>query len=441
MKIWIVSSDAYLNDSEKLISQWPRNVKTVLSPIANYRFTSGGINKFYQHFKKIKPEVILTDHGHTFFFLLRIMKALGQSKVRVYTFLRGNYWLEKKNYGKEDKRRLEFGLEVTTNKSNNFNLFEESGLHKKYSALHIQNGQKIYHYKGIVPKKYKAKINSKNGIVTDYVFSSHKKLHLPDGTDIVPLNEHPKISLRHKVKKSIWLVISDFGWRQLFKVSEKIIPVCDYLKTESNKNTRTRTQTCPIGIDEYKGTPKDLKLKHPSVAIIQNHQIAEKSKALVEFAPVVKKLSNVTFYISLGNIENRDNENYQRVIDAFDSLKNVIFVDINPQNREDYLASTDMYVLASGLDCTPATIVEASMMSKPVLASRIGGIPEMIIEGKTGWTIENGDTKEWIKKINLLISDKKLAEKMGTEAKKHAVKTYSTPVVAKRILGILAGKD
>jgi len=64
------------------------------------------------------------------------------------------------------------------------------------------------------------------------------------------------------------------------------------------------------------------------------------------------------------------------------------------------------------------TVSEAQWKETPVVASRVGGIPEQIIEGKTGFLVDPQDIAGCAEKVVTLIKDKKLANKMGKEAKK-----------------------
>jgi glycosyltransferase involved in cell wall biosynthesis len=227
--------------------------------------------------------------------------------------------------------------------------------------------------------------------------------------------------------------LNNLGWKLTFKSIDELTAVCGYLSDVSREEVGRAAIVIPTPVELNSHQPKDMGLKHPSVCLIQNHQIKQKSDALYEFTKVIKELPEVTFYISKGLPENQNNKNYKRVIRALSKLENVILPDINHHNKYDYLKSCDIYVLASGLDCTPATIIEASLVGKPVLASRVGGVPEMIIEGETGWTIENGDTKTWIRHIRTLISDPALDKKMGLKAQKIAHERYSLTRISKRI--------
>ncbi|MBD3747875.1 MAG: glycosyltransferase family 4 protein [Sphingobacteriales bacterium] len=61
-------------------------------------------------------------------------------------------------------------------------------------------------------------------------------------------------------------------------------------------------------------------------------------------------------------------------------------------------------------------LAEAMLMEKPVIGSRIGAIPEMVIDGKTGFLFSHGNERELAEKINILYQDKALAKKMGKQA-------------------------
>lgn len=77
------------------------------------------------------------------------------------------------------------------------------------------------------------------------------------------------------------------------------------------------------------------------------------------------------------------------------------------------ILTADCYVLASGLDCCPTKILEASLMRKPVIARSVAGVPETVLEDRTGWTIQNESTMEWIQKINFVMKDATLSRRPG----------------------------
>lgn len=65
------------------------------------------------------------------------------------------------------------------------------------------------------------------------------------------------------------------------------------------------------------------------------------------------------------------------------------------------------------------TVSEAQWKETPVVASRVGGISEQVIDGKTGFLVDPLDIEGCAEKVVTLLKDKKLAAKMGKEARKY----------------------
>lgn len=70
-------------------------------------------------------------------------------------------------------------------------------------------------------------------------------------------------------------------------------------------------------------------------------------------------------------------------------------------------------------------VLESMAFGKPVIGSRIGGIPEQIEEGKTGFLFERGNVEELTEKIALLGADKSLRQRFGRNARKKLENEYS----------------
>lgn len=330
--------------------------------------------------------------------------------------------------------RYKVGIKIKS-KNTNFKLVDSStGILLNQDLRIINKGETTTIYKNLWRGDFSLKFAGK-----ELFFSTNTGDQvLLDENFFVTINR--KIALKQtirkpgKIKSRLILFLSKKGWDYTFKKSTTRLVVCDYLKQAMKRETGLDAVICPIGINtSVQEKWEDLKLKHPSVIIIQNHQIKDKSAALIGFKKVVGALPEVTFYISRGLPENRDNIYYKAVIDTLGQYSNVVFVDVNKNNKFNYLCSADIYVLASGLDCTPATILEAGLAGRAVLASRVGGVPEMIIDSQTGWAIDNDDIQEWIDKIRLLTRDKGLSLKMGQANKRHITNKYNISKIAKFI--------
>lgn len=80
--------------------------------------------------------------------------------------------------------------------------------------------------------------------------------------------------------------------------------------------------------------------------------------------------------------------------------------------------------------------MEASLCERPVVASRVGGVPELIIEGKTGWTVPNGETDIWIERIRALVEDKDLSRRLGSWGQRFVLDNFSWKIQAKRLASV-----
>ena len=105
-----------------------------------------------------------------------------------------------------------------------------------------------------------------------------------------------------------------------------------------------------------------------------------------------------------------------------------------PEKVREYLSEIDIYALVSGMDLAPLTLKEAQLMKKPVIATNAGGIPEMMDHKKTGFLVKEGDPKDLIEKISILLNDKELASKMGNAGREFVINNFSWDVIAKRFL-------
>jgi glycosyltransferase involved in cell wall biosynthesis len=67
----------------------------------------------------------------------------------------------------------------------------------------------------------------------------------------------------------------------------------------------------------------------------------------------------------------------------------------------------------------PFSIIESFLFSKPVVGSKIGGIPELVIEGETGYLFEPGNVEDLRDKLLKLWNNENVIREMGAKARKH----------------------
>jgi len=222
-------------------------------------------------------------------------------------------------------------------------------------------------------------------------------------------------------------------------LAKEVTPICRWLEHIVKHYSPTKkTEVVYQGIDTKQfQSESGLELLHPAVAIIQNHTVYPKVTGLLNFSTVMEKMPEVQFYIAEG--ANAKQTFLPLVKKQFASLPNVHYVKGVDNVREvcKMLTAADCYVLASGLDCCPTTVLEASLLRKPVIASRIGGVPEIIVEGQSGWTIENDRTDEWVDKIRRVTTDSKLNRSLGDYGRRWVSERFDWKIISKQVESLL----
>lgn len=91
------------------------------------------------------------------------------------------------------------------------------------------------------------------------------------------------------------------------------------------------------------------------------------------------------------------------------------------------LQSADIFVHCSDYEGLGLAIMEAMGASLPVVASRVGGVADLVEEGETGFTISPDDVEGYAEKILLLLKDNHLRERLGANGHRFAVRYLSRP--------------
>ncbi|MCB1733858.1 MAG: glycosyltransferase [Gammaproteobacteria bacterium] len=104
----------------------------------------------------------------------------------------------------------------------------------------------------------------------------------------------------------------------------------------------------------------------------------------------------------------------------------------NSDRVSDYLAAADILVLPSKLEGMSNAILEAMASALPVIANRVGGNPELVIDGETGFLTRQGDSADMARVLSMLIDDPALCRRMGAAGRTRAVAEFSMPAMMKR---------
>jgi glycosyltransferase involved in cell wall biosynthesis len=87
-------------------------------------------------------------------------------------------------------------------------------------------------------------------------------------------------------------------------------------------------------------------------------------------------------------------------------------------------AASDIILSTSENEGMPIALIEAQLASKPVVATNVGGVAEVVVNNKTGFVTKK-NTQELAKALEKLIASKSLRTAQGKAAKAHATKAFS----------------
>ncbi len=95
----------------------------------------------------------------------------------------------------------------------------------------------------------------------------------------------------------------------------------------------------------------------------------------------------------------------------------------------DYLSACDVLLLPSEQESFGLAALEAMACEVPVIASHVGGLPEVVTDGETGFLSPVGDVAKMSVDAARLLVDHKQRREMGQRARESAITHYRTDVV------------
>ncbi len=100
-----------------------------------------------------------------------------------------------------------------------------------------------------------------------------------------------------------------------------------------------------------------------------------------------------------------------------------------------FFERADILTLPSWSEGSPNVILEAMAAGIPVVATRVGGIPDLVSDGQTGYLVEAGDEDALVERLRQLIGDRELRERLGA-AGREKVKEFSVERHRERLLAV-----
>ena len=251
----------------------------------------------------------------------------------------------------------------------------------------------------------------------------------------------PRIMAKQRLK---WIYDVFFGYR-LLRDASKVIALS---QTEAQQYRvmgvpERKIEIIPNGIDlsEYADLPskgafkKKFNIEEDEKIILylgRIHRIKGIDVLVKAFADVVEKLDDVRLVV-VGPDDGYLGE-LKALVKALRMEDNVLIT--GPLYGEDKLEAyvdADVYVLPSRYEIWGMTVLEAYACGKPVIASNVYGLRDLVIDGVTGFLVEQGNVKQMAHSILSLIDDDGRAEEMSLKGKQFVKENFTIEEVVHRI--------
>jgi N-acetyl-alpha-D-glucosaminyl L-malate synthase BshA len=222
-----------------------------------------------------------------------------------------------------------------------------------------------------------------------------------------------------------YLPITKFG----IEVSDGVTAVSQWLKEETARNfdTKKEIDVIPNFVDpaRFHRSPSAFcdmvgARGEKLVCHVSNFRPVKRIMDVVEtFEKILAKVPSRLIMIGDGPDRSRA-EAYAR---AHHLRDHVTFLG-NVPNLEEVLGGCDLFLLPSETESFGMAALEAMTSEVPVIATRAGGLPEVVIDGETGYLLPVGDTEAMAARAIELLSDDDLRKRMGKRARQLALDLF-----------------
>jgi sugar transferase (PEP-CTERM/EpsH1 system associated) len=118
-------------------------------------------------------------------------------------------------------------------------------------------------------------------------------------------------------------------------------------------------------------------------------------------------------------------------VERLDLEEHVAFLGLRSDVPE-LLGAMDVLVLASSTEGLPLVVIEAMASGLPIVATRVGGLPELVEEGRNGLLVPPDDPDALANALRSLLADETLRSRMGREGRRMAEERFSLAEAARR---------
>ncbi|MDO8676665.1 MAG: glycosyltransferase family 4 protein, partial [Candidatus Azambacteria bacterium] len=244
-------------------------------------------------------------------------------------------------------------------------------------------------------------------------------------------------------RQGFWI---NFFRKMIIKKADLITAISNYLKDYARKfNKKTKIAVIPNGVDienfsrdfsygELSSVADGLGVKPGEKVIISVSRLVPKNgiDILIRAFFEVYKLKTENYKLVLVG-DGSEKESLKLQVESLKLQNNVIFAgSVSHAELPKYLKISDVFVRPSRSEGLGSAFLEAMAAGLPVIGTKVGGIPDFLKNKETGLFAEVDNPEDLAEKINLVLNDKDLAEKLKKNARGLVAEKYNWDIIARQ---------
>lgn len=186
------------------------------------------------------------------------------------------------------------------------------------------------------------------------------------------------------------------------------------------------------------GNPMAQRVDNPMVLFVGQIASIKGVDTFVRIAAKLKYCVQKATFVLLGD-EPYHSKGYLQemkdIAEAMDVLSIIEFAG-HVTNVEKYYSAASLVVVPSRKEPFGRVAAEAMMAGRPVVASRVGGLPEVVEDNVTGFLVEPDDATGFAEKAEYLLTHPDKANAMGQAGRERAVRIFSPQEHADKVMGV-----
>ncbi len=201
---------------------------------------------------------------------------------------------------------------------------------------------------------------------------------------------------------------------------EKIIVIPNGVKSNQKRNPYLKKE---MGFD----------MEETVIGTVGNLREVKDHRTFIKVASEIsRKFQNIRFLIAGKGPLERELKEFAELLGI---RKKIVFIGFIKEIEKIYSA-IDIFILTSFWEGCPLSVLEAMSFGIPVVSFSVGDVPYIIQNGRDGFVVKDRDFTELIEKIELLVKNKTLRNKIGKNAKEKIIREFTVEKMVKRYMNV-----